>query len=269
MAGAHEDRPEGLWRDVDAPADSQITVRSPLTGVTTTADLYSKEGLELLSVLWIKAAAEHRLMYEPTWLGRPVIQFPSDIVAVQELIWRVRPDVVVETGVAHGGSLILSASMLEILGAGRVVGVDVEIRAHNRAAIESHPLAHRIVLVEGDSIATDTFERVKRECAGDKRVLVMLDSNHSADHVLKELELYHQLVPPQSYIVVHDGAQAWVSDIPRGRAEWRHDNPLLAIERFLASHPDFEVDPHYTRQLITSSPHGFLRRVPTSGMVTG
>src|SRR4051812_13784690 len=131
-------------------------------GERTTVDLYSREGLELLSNLWIKSAAEHRLMYEPTWLGRPIIQFPTDVVAIQELLWRIRPDLVIETGIAHGGSLVLSASILELIGHGRVVGVDVEIRPHNRAAIDAHPLRHRIDLIEGSSIAGDTMTAVRQ-----------------------------------------------------------------------------------------------------------
>lgn len=229
-------------------------------GERTTVDLYSKEGLDLLSNLWIKAAAEHRVMYEPTWLGRPLIQFPTDIVAVQELIWKIRPDVIIETGVAHGGSLVLSASILELIGNGKVVGVDIEIRPHNRAAIEAHPLKHRIELIEGSSIADETMAAVRRAAANAKTVLVFLDSNHSEAHVVQELELYGPLVTPGSYLVAHDGAQAWVWDIPRGKPEWREDHPLKAIHAFLTCHPEFTMDPHWTRYGITSSPDGWLKK---------
>ena len=227
---------------------------------TTTVELYSRDGLDMLSNLWIKAAAEHRMMYEVSWLGRPVIQFPMDIVAVQELLWKVRPDVVVETGVAHGGSLVLSASILQLIGTGKVVGVDIEIRKHNRAAIEAHPLAHRIELIEGSSVDEGTMTAVRRAVGDAKTVLVFLDSNHSAAHVFRELELYGALVTPGSYLVAHDGAQAWVSEIPRGKAEWCEDNPLVAIHRYLAEHPEFTNEPHWTRLGITSSPGGWLRR---------
>jgi cephalosporin hydroxylase len=230
-------------------------------GERTTVDLYSREGLDLLSNLWIKAAAEHRVMYEPTWLGRPVIQFPTDVVAIQELLWQVRPDVVIETGVAHGGSLVLSASILELIGAGKVIGVDVEIRPHNRAAIEGHPLRHRIELIEGSSVDEATMAAVRRAAGGARTVLVFLDSNHSEAHVLCELELYGELVTPGSYLVAHDGAQAWVWDIPRGKPEWRDDHPLKAIHAFLARHPEFTIDPHWTRYGITSSPDGWLKKV--------
>ena len=240
---------------------STLTLNSD--GERTTVDVYSEEGLNLLSTLWIKAAAEHRLMYEPTWLGRPIIQFPTDIVAMQELIWRIRPDAIVETGVAHGGSLILSASILELIGKGSVIGVDVEIRRHNREAIENHPLQHRIRLIEGSSTAPETVQAVLDALQlldAAHTVLVVLDSNHSEAHVLEELELYSSFVTPGSFIVAHDGAQAWVWDIPGGKPEWRHDHPLGAIRKFLARHPEFSIDPHWTRWGITSSPEGFLKR---------
>ena len=242
-----------------AQPGSTVTLNN--NGVTTTVDLYSLDGLNMLSNLWIKSAAEHRLNYESTWLGRPVIQFPMDIVAIQELIWSVRPDLIIETGVAHGGSLVLSASILEILGHGKVIGVDIEIRAHNRAAIESHPLAHRIELIEGSSVADETFSQVRHAVSGGSNVMVVLDSNHTEAHVLRELELYGSLVSPGSYMVAHDGAQAWVWDIPRGKAEWRDDHPLLAIQRYLADHPEFVQEERWTRLGITSSPGGWLRKI--------
>jgi cephalosporin hydroxylase len=247
-----------MMKNYTARAGSTLTLDD--RGDRTTVDLYSREGLDLLSNLWIKCAAEHRLMYEPTWLGRPIIQFPTDVVAIQELLWKVRPDVVIETGVAHGGSLVLSASILELIGHGKVVGVDVEIRPHNRTAIEAHPLTHRIELIEGSSIADDTIAAVRRATGDAKTVLVILDSNHTEAHVYRELELYAPLVTPGSYIVAHDGAQAWVWDIPRGKPEWKDDHPLNAIHRFVATHPDFTIDPHWTRFGITSSPDGWLKK---------
>ncbi len=135
------------------------------------------------------------------------------------------------------------------------------IRAHNRAALEAHPLKPRIHLIEGSSVAPETFAQVQAHCAGAQTVLVILDSNHTEAHVSRELELYHPLVTPGSYLVAHDGAQAWVWDIPRGKPEWKDDHPLTAIHKFLAAHPEFRSDPHWTRWLITSSPDGFLRRL--------
>ena len=229
-------------------------------GVAIDADLYSRQGLELVASLWLKLSAENRLMYQHSWLGIPIIQLPGDIVAMQELLWRLRPDIVVECGFAHGGAAILYASILELLGKGTVIGVDVEVRAYNRVAIENHPLAHRIQILESSSVDRATPERLGRAVEGAGTVLVVLDSNHSRAHVERELALYHSLVTPGSYLVVMDGAQAHVWDTPRGRPEWREDNPLPAIEAFLSAHPEFVDDPHWTRAHVTSSPHGFLRR---------
>jgi cephalosporin hydroxylase len=245
-------------KNYTAQPGATVTLDSSVGRITV--DLYSQEGLDLLSNLWIKSAAQHRLMYEPTWLGRPVIQFPTDIVAMQELIWKLQPDVIIETGVAHGGSLVLSASILELIGKGIVVGVDIEIRPHNRAAIEAHVLSHRIKLIQGSSIAAETLSAVREVVGSAGKVLVMLDSNHTEAHVLKELDLYSTFVTPESYIVAHDGSQAWVWDIPNGKAEWKDDHPLGAIHKFLADHPEFSIDPHWTRWGITSSPDGFLKR---------
>lgn len=245
-------------KNYTAPAGSTLTLA---TGAeSSTVDLYSREGLDMLSNLWIKVGAEHRMMYEPTWLGRPIIQFPADVVAVQELLWKVRPDVVIETGVAHGGSLVLSASILELIGHGKVVAVDIDIRAHNRAAIEAHPMSKRIELIQGSSIDDTTMAEVRRAVGDAKTVLVFLDSNHSDAHVYRELELYGALVTPGSYLVAHDGAQAWVAEIPRGKAEWKDDNPLNAIHRFVAAHPEYTIEPHWTRLGITSSPDGWMKK---------
>jgi len=226
-----------------------------------TVDLYSHEGFELLSNLWIKVGAHFRLMYEPTWLGRQIIQFPTDIVAFQEIVWNVKPDVIIETGVAHGGSLILSASLLELCGHGKVIGIDVDIRDHNRKAIDAHPLRRRIELIEGSSIDVETIDRVRGMLNPSDKVLVVLDSNHSDEHVFNELEAYGDMVSLGSYIVANDGAQAWVWDTPNGKPEWKLSHPLQAIERFLSSHPEFAVDPQPTRWLITQSPQGYLQRV--------
>ena len=245
-------------KNYNAGAGSTLTLEN--NGEQITVDVYSQEGFDFLSNLWIKSAAQHRLMYEPTWLGRPVIQFSTDIVMIQELLWKLKPDVVVETGVAHGGSLILSASILELIGKGKVIGIDIEIYPKNRVAIEAHPLYNRIELIEGSSIAIETLNALRKLIGSAKSVLVFLDSNHTEAHVLQELELYAPLVTPGSYIVAHDGAQAWVWDIPSGKPEWKDDHPLNAIHKFLGSHPEFAIDPHWTRMGITSSPDGFLKR---------
>jgi cephalosporin hydroxylase len=246
-------------RNYEARPGSRLTLDNQ--GECSTVDLYSREGLDMLSNLWIKVAAEHRVMYEPTWLGRPIIQFPTDVVAIQELLWKVQPDVVIETGVAHGGSLMLSASILELLGRGKVIGIDIEIRPHNRAAIEAHPLKRRIELIEGSSIAPETLSTVHRLTAGAAVVLVIFDSNHTSAHVLRELELYAPLVTPGSYMVAHDGAQGWVRDIPSAKPSWKEGGPLEAIQEFLATHKEFQIDAHFTRFGITSSPCGYLERL--------
>jgi len=246
---------------------SKLTLQS--NGEQSTVDLYSRDGLEMLTNLWTKVAVEHRINYEPTWLGREIIQFPTDIIAIQELLWKVKPDVVIETGIAHGGSLVLSASMLELIGKGKVIGIDIEIRAHNRAAIEAHPLKKRIELIEASSTAPETLHTVRQLMGDAKTVLVVFDSNHSHAHVSQEINLYAPLVTPGSYMVVHDGAQEWVWDIPRGKPEWKGNGPLDAIHEFLATHKEFRIDPHYTRFGITSSPDGYLRRLTDAEIENG
>ena len=242
-----------------ATAGSKITLTREET--SRTVDLYSQEGLELVASLWLKLCAEYRVMYEPTWLGIPIIQLPTDIVMMQELIWRLRPDVIIESGLAHGGSAALYASICELSGKGRVIGIDVEVKQHNRVAIQSHPMSKRIEIIEGSSTDPSTVAEVKRRVSGAQTVLVVLDSNHTCTHVSQELALYHELVTPGSYLVAMDGAQAHVWDVPRGKKEWKDDSPLLAIDTFLKEHPEFQSDPYYTRMYVTSIPNGFLRRL--------
>ena len=213
---------------------------------------------------WINAIAPHKYAYNFTWLGRPVIQFPQDLVAMQELIWRIRPEVVVETGVAHGGSLIFHASMLELLGGDRiVVGVDLEVRPHNRAEIERHPLARRLHLVEGSSIDESVVARVRGLIGPRRPTLVVLDSNHTHDHVLRELELYSPLVAQGSYIVVCD---TLIEDMPEGSfpdRPWdRGNNPKTAVRAFLKTNKRFAVDREIENKLlITVAPEGWLKCV--------
>lgn len=244
--------------DFNPGAEATVTIRG--TDGERTVPLYSPEGVALLNTLRLKQAAEFKTMYEPEWLGIKIIQLPEDIVAMQELLWRLKPDIVVECGVAHGGSLILQASILELMGRGKVIGIDVDIRAHNRAAIEAHPLSGRIELIEGSSIASATVAEVKRRCPPDAIVAVVLDSNHSLEHVAEEIRLYKDLVSVGSYLVVMDGAQALVSDIPRGNPSWAGDNPLLAVRAFLAANDEFERDVTFERFGVTCVPEGFLRR---------
>jgi len=223
--------------------------------------LYTKEGFEMLSNLWIKVAAEFKVNYELTWLGRPIIQFGSDMIMLQELIWEVKPDIFIETGIAHGGSLIYTASLFEMIGNGRVIGIDIDIREHNKVAILAHPMFKRISMIEGSSVADSTILALEKQLESGKKIMVMLDSNHSREHVLNEINLYSKYIPVGSYLIVQDGAQKWVADIPRGKAEWMDDNPLNAIDDFLKVNSDFVVDETYTRLGITQSPKGFLKRI--------
>lgn len=223
------------------------------------------------------ASTQPKYSYNFAALGRPIIQYPQDIVAAQELIWKVKPDLIIETGIAHGGSLILSASMLALLDycdaveAGtlldprqpkrRVLGIDIDIRAHNRKAIEAHPMATRIDMLQGSSVAPEIIAEAHRHAAG-KRVLVFLDSMHTHAHVLAELEAYAPLVASGSYCVAFDTI---IEDLPAGYYPDRPwdvgNNPKTAVREFLASHPEFEVDHDIeAKLLITVAPGGWLRR---------
>jgi len=211
-------------------------------GDTRRLPLYSDASFEVISQIWKTVGWNQRYSYTFTWLGRPIIQLPEDALRVQEVIWSLRPDVIVETGIAHGGSLVYYASLLEMICKGRVVGVDVEIRPHNRQAIEAHPLKRRIDLVEGDSAAPEIVAKVRQLLAGEK-VLVILDSNHTKQHVARELEAYKSIVSVGSYIVVQDGVMIELDDVPNGKPGWAEDNPQRAVEAFLAGNKDFVLEP--------------------------
>lgn len=229
--------------------------------------LYSREGFEALSRAWVEVGWDQKYPYTFSWMGRPIIQLPEDLLRIQEVLYRVRPDVIVETGVAHGGSLIFYASLFEAMGHGRVVGVDIEIRPHNRRAIEAHELFHRITLIEGSSIDPAIVASAKSQVREGESALVMLDSNHSHAHVLAELEAYADLVTPGSYIVAADGVMEWVADGPRGEKAWKSDNPKTAAAAFLKTHPEFQLEqPPWPfneselRENITHWPGAWLRR---------
>jgi cephalosporin hydroxylase len=224
-------------------------------------DIYTPEGFAVVADLFTRSGWQNKLSYEVTWLGIPIIQLPEDILMVQELIWKVRPEVVIESGVAHGGALILYASLLELLGRGRVIGIDIDIRKYNRLAIESHPMSRRISLVEGSSVEPATLEKVRGMLSPGQGTMVMLDSNHTRDHVRRELELYAPLVSPGSYLVVFDAVMTMVADAPNGKPTWSKDNPHEAVEDFLSTHPEFVVDQAYERLSTTYCRGGFLRRL--------
>lgn len=222
-----------------------------------------------LSKRWIVKSAEMRYSYNFSWLGRPIIQYPQDIVALQEIIWRVQPDLIIETGIAHGGSLIFSASMLELNVAcggpkdAEVLAVDIDIRPHNRNAIEAHPLAKRISMIQGSSVAPDTIEQVEARAMSKKRVLVCLDSNHTHAHVLAELNAYAPLTTVGSYCVVFDTVIEDMPDNMFSDRPWgKGNNPKTAVWEWIKTHPEFEIDKCIDQKLlITVAPDGFLKRL--------
>jgi len=224
--------------------------------------LSADESLQTAALALMREASAHRYSYNFNWLGLPIIQHPDDIVAVQEVLWRVRPRLVIETGVARGGSLMLSASLLELIGGdGLVVGIDIDIRPDNRRAIEEHPLAHRIVLIEGSSTESDVIEQVQRHAESRSPVLVFLDSMHTHAHVLAELEAYSPLVVAGSYVVVFDTA---IADFPPSAFSDRPwgpgDNPRTAVHAFLKSSDRFQIDHDLVgKLLLTVARDGFLR----------
>jgi len=203
--------------------------------------------------------------YNFTWLGRPVIQYPQDMMAMQEIIWEVKPDLIIETGIAHGGSLIFSASMLELLGGEEreVVGLDIDIRCHNRKEIESHSMFKRITMLEGDSTSEAIADQVYEIAKKHEKILVFLDSNHTHAHVLKELNLYAPLVSAGSYCVVFDTV---IEDLPNDLfpdRPWGHgDNPKTAVHEYLKTHPEFVIDKNIDQKLlVTVAPDGYLKRI--------
>lgn len=221
-------------------------------------------GLRELSSNWINETAKYRYVYNFTWMGIPVIQFPQDIVAMQEVIFQVKPDLIIETGIAHGGSLILYASMLELMGgSGQVLGVDVDIRAHNREKIEKHPMFKRITMFEGSSVSDEIVARVRAFAAGKKRILVVLDSNHTYEHVRREIELYSPLVGPGSYLVVFDTVvENMPPDAFPDRPWGKGNNPMTAVREFISKSDRFEIDREIDKRLlISAAPEGYLKCV--------
>ena len=236
-------------------------------GKRLTLDLFSREAAERLARLWVEVGWVRKYSYGFSWLGRPIIQLPDDMIRIQEAIFEVRPDVIVETGIAHGGSLVYYASLCELIGKGRVVGVDIDIRPRNRAAITAHPMSGRITMIEGSSIDPETVAAVKALIAPRETVFVVLDSNHSRDHVAAELEAYCGLVTPGSYILSQDGVMQQVAGMPRAGPDWDWNNPVSANRAFLEKHPEFEPAPPprpFDETLetpdLTHHPEGWLRR---------
>jgi cephalosporin hydroxylase len=237
-------------------------------GGETSHTLDSPDAFRLISAAWLRCGWDTKYVYSFAWMGRPIIQLPEDILRIQEVIYRVKPDVVVETGVAHGGSLIFYASLFKAMGHGRVVGIDIEIRPHNRAAIEAHEMSPLITLVEGSSVDPNIVGEVRSLIKPGEKVLVLLDSNHTKAHVLAELEAYGPLVTPGSYIVATDGIMKQVVGAPRTNPDWTWNNPQDAAVEFAAKHPEFSLEePEFPfnegviTERVTYWPKCYLRRI--------
>lgn len=235
---------------------------------TRELELYTDEAFELLSQQWVNLGWNQKYPYTFSWMGRPVIQLPEDMIRMQEVIYRLKPDVIVETGIAHGGSLIFYASLFKAMGKGRVIGVDIEIRPHNRKAIEEHELFSYLTLIEGSSVADEVVAQVKALIQPGETVLVILDSNHSYAHVAQELEQYSPLVTKGSYIVSTDGVMREVKDVPRAGQNWGSDNPANAAIDFAKANPAFVIEqPQWPfnesslSQNITHWPDAWLKRI--------
>jgi len=230
--------------------------------------LSSAEGFEAASRAWIRAGWDTTYVYSFAWMGRPIIQLPEDMIRLQEVIWNLKPDVLIETGVAHGGSLIFYASLFEAMGNGRVIGIDIEIRPHNRKAIENHPMKKRIELLEGSSTAPEIVDEVTELVKPGETVLVVLDSNHTKAHVLEELRAYGPLVSIGSYIVATDGVMEQVTGAPRTGDDWNWNNPRAAVhafvaedKRFIIEEPTFPCNEGAVTERVTYWPDAFVKRI--------
>ncbi len=223
------------------------------------------EELQAAKTAFNIASNKAQYSYNFKWMGRPVIQYPQDIMAMQEIIWDIKPDLIIETGIAHGGSLIFYASLLELIGNGEVLGIDIDIRQHNRTEIEKHPMLKRITMIQGSSIDENTVNKVKDFARGKEKVLVVLDSNHTHEHVLAELKMYSPFVTQGSYIVVFDTIVEYLPDnyIPGMRRPWGiGNNPMTAVDSFLKENDCFEIDTAIDNKILISvAPRGYLKRV--------
>jgi cephalosporin hydroxylase len=226
------------------------------------------EAFEAISRGWLRSGWDNKHVYTFTWLGRPIIQLPEDMIRIQEVIYSVQPDVIIETGVAHGGSLVFYASLCHLMGRGRVIGIDIEIRPPNRAAIEAHALASHITLIERSSTAPETLAEIKEQVVPGEKVLVLLDSCHTREHVLEELNGYGSLVTPGSYIVAMDGIMQEVVGAPRTQADWSWNNPQEAAREFVKRNPNFAIEEppwgfnesNLTKR-VTYWPSAFIKRI--------
>ncbi|KAF0226929.1 MAG: Cephalosporin [Beijerinckiaceae bacterium] len=244
------------------------TVETSGTGASGKHALLSKESFQILSDLWVRVGWNQKYSYSFSWFDRPIMQLPEDMVRIQEVIYRVQPDVIIETGIAHGGSLIFYASILKAMGKGKVVGIDIEIRPHNRAAMEAHPLKPLITMIEGSSTDPKIVEEVRKQVPAGAKVLVLLDSNHTYQHVKDEIDCYADMVSVGSYLVVTDGVMEFLAGDPRAPKEWVHDNPRRAALEYAKAGKGFVADtpaPGYTEASCdirtTYWPDAYLKRV--------
>jgi cephalosporin hydroxylase len=220
--------------------------------------------LKKTGIDFIKKVEKTKYSYNFSWMGTPIIAYPQDMIAMQELIWEIKPDLIIETGVAHGGSIIFYASLLNMIGNGTVIGIDIDIRSHNRKLIESHPMFNRIELIEGSSTSNQVYEVVKKIAQSKKKILVCLDSNHTHDHVLKELQLYAPLVSKDSYCVVFDTVvEDMGHDWDWGSRDWGvGNNPKTAVYEYLKHNKDFKIDSSIdSKLLVTVAPSGYLKKI--------
>jgi cephalosporin hydroxylase len=246
----------------------QETIAIDEDGLTRQYKLDTPEAFKIISDLWLRAGWDNKYVYSFTWLGRPIIQLPEDMIRLQEVIHTVQPDVIVETGVAHGGGLIYYASLCKAMDRGRVIGVDIEIRPHNRAAIEAHPLFPLITLIEGSSIDPSVVEQVQAQRGPGEKVMVFLDSCHEKEHVLAELRAYAPLVNPGSYIVAMDGIMERLAGAPRSAPDWTWNNPRQAALEFVRDNAEFVIEePRFAfnegavTERVTYWPSAFIKRI--------
>ncbi|NOU66741.1 hydroxylase [Paenibacillus sp. LMG 31461] len=231
-------------------------------------DIGSSEAFSYISQTWLRSGWDNKYVYGFSWLGRPIIQLPEDMIRIQELIYSIKPDVIIETGVAHGGSCIFYAGLCKAIGKGRVVGIDVEIRPHNRKAIEEHQMFEYITLIEGNSVDSTIVQEVHSLVDKGETVLLILDSNHTKDHVTKELEAYSSLVSVNSYAVVCDGIMSSLVGAPRSEEDWVWNNPKAAAEkfverdlRFVLEEPVFPFNEGNIKERVTYWPSAYLKRL--------
>jgi cephalosporin hydroxylase len=217
--------------------------------------------LEKAALDWASVCSKNKLSYEIDWLGIPVIQTPEDLVLLQEVIFKVKPDFVLEVGIAHGGGMIFEASLLELLGKGKVIGIDVEIREHNRKALEAHPLIKRIEIIEGSSVDPEVVERVRGMIPAGSKTLVCLDSDHTKPHVLKELEIYQEFVAPGSYIVVFDTISSALAKRGASKQIEIDNGPGEAVTEFLKTNGNFEIDKEFNKLYSSHNQDGYLKRI--------